>query len=1190
MRRTMRRTSQLAGVIALTLTLGCDAQLPSDNQATHKNFGPVQAAIVDGGSGGASYLRFLPPIVSNAGALPTANDKKLNPELRICELVNGQCGAEVWSFSLAKKQPASRTLNVGRDAFEASWQTSLANLDPARTYRANATLDGHVIGFFDIDVVSNAADLNAVDKNNYLGVVRGSTVKLSFWIQSGIFTYITGQHGGTIVGGNGSVRLTVPKDATGDAHIGIIKTSPPNTNGVKLVANTYYEFLFDGMRFATPATLMIGINGKPPEGVQQSSLKLLRFDGQTWSEVPGSVVNAKSVTVSAPITGFSGYALGVLTTQQQPIVDVTINTQNPMLGSAISGVQRLRAAAAQTSCSNALRQNGADASARWVGPTTVPIVTGVCPFEGYITRVGDGYQLDALVDGVSGSSAPFNVGLPAGAQLMVDVAPGTYYAGSQVPTNAISISARNGAGQPLPFVDVDLNVTGGTLQLGGSPITSYSGRTDAGGLLTLPSGNWTLAAAPQTNTIRVSLPNTPLFATDEVITTSGAPQTIIANAMPAAVQASTPGSLPITVVDGLGRIANFDGSVAVSLNGSQSLGSVAVNDGQGTFSYNFAQPGYDNTLTLSASGLTSHTTNPFLVWRTPDAPQQLVIQNPNATSFDASMQLLAVFGTAPRAEITWRATGLPGGSMTAPLAAMFAGGPIAPRVVQLDPATRYEVQARVCTDQACSPFTAFVAGLTQPGALSSLNASAVTQNTVTLNAIPSSVFREAVFEFLYRQAGGQNAVACNTADPNCQVTNLIPGTQYMFSARACNASGCGPTTSELSITTLAPPQPPAAPTFTFVSATQTSLTFNVNNVPFNGTSPRVEVHATPFPGGTSAIVAMLPMNTAQSFTQVAVPGLLAGTMYSVTARACDNIGCSPHSSVSMQPTLQPSPMSLAITNLSATSGTLGWTAQNIPNGAPHNFQVWLQLGSGALELFSTTNSNTMALTLVAGSNYLAEVRACNASGCSASQITFATPALQPPAAPNRLQINAQAFNAITLGWADNSSNEDGFRVMRSINGAFTQVGAVGPNVTSFVDTNVFQGETVIYRVDAFNTAGSTSSNTVSTVVPAGQTTAVAQYATPLVQNGQHGVAAPQPPRVRVVNMANGAPLAFVTVTFTITSPTSSFNALVPRTAVATAVTNSQGIAVAPAWILETGTSTVLASAPQGSVTFTAIVP
>ena len=63
--------------------------------------------------------------------------------------------------------------------------------------------------------------------------------------------------------------------------------------------------------------------------------------------------------------------------------------------------------------------------------------------------------------------------------------------------------------------------------------------------------------------------------------------------------------------------------------------------------------------------------------------------------------------------------------------------------------------------------------------------------------------------------------------------------------------------------------------------------------------------------------------------------------------------------------------------------------------------------------------------------------------------------------------------AITLSWQDNSSDELGFNIEKTISGncteGFYQVTQVGVDVTSWVDTMAQPGD--CYRVDAFNSNG-----------------------------------------------------------------------------------------------------------------------
>lgn len=79
-----------------------------------------------------------------------------------------------------------------------------------------------------------------------------------------------------------------------------------------------------------------------------------------------------------------------------------------------------------------------------------------------------------------------------------------------------------------------------------------------------------------------------------------------------------------------------------------------------------------------------------------------------------------------------------------------------------------------------------------------------------------------------------------------------------------------------------------------------------------------------------------------------------------------------------------------------------------------------------------------------------------------------------------------AAPSFTLTWTDNSNNESGFRVERSLDGVtFSQLALVGPNVTTYQDLGLAYATQYSYRVCAYNSAGS-SANTevVSGTTPA----------------------------------------------------------------------------------------------------------
>ncbi len=92
---------------------------------------------------------------------------------------------------------------------------------------------------------------------------------------------------------------------------------------------------------------------------------------------------------------------------------------------------------------------------------------------------------------------------------------------------------------------------------------------------------------------------------------------------------------------------------------------------------------------------------------------------------------------------------------------------------------------------------------------------------------------------------------------------------------------------------------------------------------------------------------------------------------------------------------------------------------------------------------------------------------------------------QPPAAPSDLSANAVSSSAISLSWVDNSGNETGFNIERSLDGtSFSPLASVGDDVTIYSDSGLNPDTTYWYRVNAENGAGTSGwSNTASATTP-----------------------------------------------------------------------------------------------------------
>ena len=89
------------------------------------------------------------------------------------------------------------------------------------------------------------------------------------------------------------------------------------------------------------------------------------------------------------------------------------------------------------------------------------------------------------------------------------------------------------------------------------------------------------------------------------------------------------------------------------------------------------------------------------------------------------------------------------------------------------------------------------------------------------------------------------------------------------------------------------------------------------------------------------------------------------------------------------------------------------------------------------------------------------------------------PPAEPPAAPSALSAVA-GKRKITLNWADNSSNESGFKIERSTDGVtFTQIATTGADTATYTNSNLTTGATYHYRVRAYNSSGDSAYSNVA---------------------------------------------------------------------------------------------------------------
>ena len=127
-------------------------------------------------------------------------------------------------------------------------------------------------------------------------------------------------------------------------------------------------------------------------------------------------------------------------------------------------------------------------------------------------------------------------------------------------------------------------------------------------------------------------------------------------------------------------------------------------------------------------------------------------------------------------------------------------------------------------------------------------------------------------------------------------------------------------------------------------------------------------------------------------------------------------------------------------------------------------------------------------------HYCYEVRAFRITGRKTSYSQFSTsacattpvpPPPPPPAAPSDVDVVPGYSSGVDVIWRDNSPNETGFRIERSLDAGTSWSAVATRGGTSYREDGLASEQPVCYRVIAFNTGGdSPPSNTDCTTPPA----------------------------------------------------------------------------------------------------------
>jgi len=121
-------------------------------------------------------------------------------------------------------------------------------------------------------------------------------------------TFSVGAAGGNIVTQSGKVSLTFPANAVDENTTFTVTPNKSLPADAQLASDTSYDFS-PSKTFAQPVQLKISYGASSLGNIQESSLKLYKYDSGNWTQVADSTVNTSSKTVMGTINSFSTYGI-----------------------------------------------------------------------------------------------------------------------------------------------------------------------------------------------------------------------------------------------------------------------------------------------------------------------------------------------------------------------------------------------------------------------------------------------------------------------------------------------------------------------------------------------------------------------------------------------------------------------------------------------------------------------------------------------------------------------------------------------------------------------------------------------------------------------------------------------------------------------------------------------------------------
>jgi outer membrane protein assembly factor BamB len=227
--------------------------------------------------------------------------------------------------------------------------------------------------------------------------------------------------------------------------------------------------------------------------------------------------------------------------------------------------------------------------------------------------------------------------------------------------------------------------------------------------------------------------------------------------------------------------------------------------------------------------------------------------------------------------------------------------------------------------------------------------------------------------------------------------------------------------------------------------------------------------------GTWTELCMLASNTVKYQDN----NLLTDTDYAYRILAYNETGLSGYSNEAKvrTPQIPPSaPDMLTLTRFDKHEVTISWRDNSQDE---QGFILERMTGKGTFTILSILEPNSLQFIdkqIKLNNRYSYRICAYNSAGRSGYDNILEIHTIPNlPAMPTDFKAGFVSAKGILLAWMDNSTNENGFKIVKAVKGQkdYKLVCTLEPNITTYEDTRTMPGTTYLYRIVSFNSFGRT---------------------------------------------------------------------------------------------------------------------